>query len=105
MLAEHPLHAGVGNQSGRGRRKPNLGAMPDYSPRCMVLSSGEDVPKTRSLRGRVVLVPIETGSVDMSALSEAQKLARGVPFVQTWRTISGGWRRKWMTLKALCVRR
>lgn len=74
--ADRILHAGVGNQSGRGRRRSNLGAMPTYYPRCMVLSSGEDIPKTRSLRGRVVLIPIETGSVDMSALSEAQKLAR-----------------------------
>jgi hypothetical protein len=74
--ADRILHAGVGNQSGRGRRRPNLGAMPDYYPRCMVLSSGEDIPKTRSLRGRAVLVSIETGSVDLSALSEAQKIAR-----------------------------
>jgi hypothetical protein len=74
--ADRILHAGVGNQSGRGRRRANLGAMPTYYPRGMVLSSGEDIPKTRSLRGRAVLVPIETGSVDLSALSEAQKMAR-----------------------------
>jgi hypothetical protein len=74
--ANRILHAGVGNQSGRGRRRANLGAMPTYYPRGVVLSSGEDLPKTRSLRGRAVVVHIETGSVDMAALSEAQKLAR-----------------------------
>jgi hypothetical protein len=78
--ADRILHAGVGNQSGRGRRRPNLGAMPDYYPRGMVLSSGEDIPKTRSLRGRAVLIPIETGSVDLTALSEAQKTARDGDF-------------------------
>jgi hypothetical protein len=73
---------GVGNQSGRGRRKADLSARPSYYPRCFVVSSGEDLPKGESLRGRMVIVDVRKGDIDPRQLTRLQHAARQGQLVQ-----------------------
>ncbi|PZN79786.1 MAG: hypothetical protein DM484_10830 [Candidatus Methylumidiphilus alinenensis] len=79
----HKLHAkadrflrAVGNQAGRGRRTSDMKQRAAYFPRCMAVSSGEDIPRGASLRARLVLVELSVTDIDNGILSELQKAAR-----------------------------
>jgi hypothetical protein len=63
---------GAGNRSGRQRMNPDGSLRPEYYPRGLVLSSGEDIPKGHSLRGRVLVVEISRGNVDLEILTQVQ---------------------------------
>ena len=79
----HKLHAkadrffrGVGNQAGRGRRTSDMKQRAAYHPRCMAVSSGEDIPRGTSLRARLALVELSVTDIDNAILSELQIAAR-----------------------------
>jgi hypothetical protein len=64
-----------GNRSGRGRMRPDGSLRPQYYPRGLILSSGEDMPRGQSLRARMLISEISPGDVDLSVLTEMQRAA------------------------------
>jgi hypothetical protein len=66
---------GAGNQSGRGRRNANLEARPTYHPRCLLVATGEDLPRGESLRGRMVIVEVKLGDIAAKAITRLQRAA------------------------------
>jgi len=63
---------GVGNGAGRGRRNTNMSAMANYSPRCMTVATGEDLPKGKSLLGRLLVIEMKKGEIQRSVLRSFQ---------------------------------
>lgn len=78
-LADRVLRA-VANVQGRGRLTQNLTARPDWRPRALVLSTGEDVPAGESLQARLFQVRMTApdpargvaGDVDIAKLTALQ---------------------------------
>ena len=61
-----------GNRSGRARMRPDGSLRPEYYPRGLIISSGEDVPRGQSLRARMLIIELARGAVDLGALTQAQ---------------------------------
>lgn len=61
-----------GNQSGRGRLRPDGTPRPVKEPRALVLSTGEDVPAGHSVRARLFVIEIPVGSMDWEQLTRCQ---------------------------------
>jgi hypothetical protein len=66
---------GAGNQSGRGRRNANLEARPTYHPRCLMVATGEDLPRGESLRARMVTIEVKLGDISAEAITRLQHAA------------------------------
>jgi hypothetical protein len=64
-----------GNRSGRGRMRPDGSLRPQYYPRGLILSSGEDTPRGQSLRARMLISEISPGDVDLNVLTQMQRAA------------------------------
>jgi hypothetical protein len=64
-----------GNRSGRGRMRPDGSLRPQYYPRGIILSSGEDTPRGQSLRARMVVSEVSPGDVDLNVLTGMQQAA------------------------------
>lgn len=64
---------GAGNGAGRGRMYADGRLRPDFPPRGLIVSTGEDVPRGQSLRARLAIVEVGPGDVDRDALTVAQK--------------------------------
>jgi hypothetical protein len=62
-----------GNRSGRGRMGPDGNLRPEYYPRGLVVSSGEDTPRGQSLRARMQVSELSPGDVDLRVLTELQR--------------------------------
>ena len=56
-----------GNRSGRGRMRADGSLRPPKPPRGLILSTGEDIPRGQSLRSRLVVLEVETGSGELDA--------------------------------------
>ncbi|MEK7205259.1 MAG: hypothetical protein AAB254_07085, partial [candidate division NC10 bacterium] len=68
-----------GNRAGRGRMKPDGTLRPEYFPRGLIISSGEDIPRGQSLRSRLWILELSPGQVDLQELTRAQEdAARGL---------------------------
>jgi hypothetical protein len=67
------LFRGVGNQSGKGRRKTDMRQRAAFFPRGLVLGTGEDIPKGASCRGRMLLVELGLKDVNNTVLNEMQR--------------------------------
>lgn len=70
------LFRAVGNQAGKGRRNSDLTGRPAYHPRGLVIATGEDNPRGASLLGRLLVIEMKRGDVDLDTLSAFQHLAR-----------------------------
>jgi hypothetical protein len=70
------LFRAAGNRQGRGRMSGGGRLRPTRPPRALVLATGEQVPRGRSLRARLLIVEVRPGEVDRSVLSECQDAAR-----------------------------
>lgn len=70
------LVRGAGNQAGRGRRNADMTGKAAYYPRCMLVITGEDIGKGASLLGRMLIIEIKRGDVNLSFLTNLQHLAR-----------------------------
>jgi hypothetical protein len=70
------LGRGAGNQNGRGRRNADMTGKASYYPRCMLVITGEEIGKGASLLGRMLIIEIKRGDVELSFLSSLQHLAR-----------------------------
>jgi hypothetical protein len=64
-----------GNRSGRGRMWADGTLRPQYHPRGLVVSSGEDTPRGQSLRARMLISEISPGDVDLDVLTQMQRAA------------------------------
>ena len=62
----------VGNASGRGRMRSDLTLRPARPPRCLPISTGEEVPTGQSLRARMVAVEVRDGDINWHLLTSAQ---------------------------------
>ncbi len=69
------LIRGQGNRAGRGRLRPDGSLRPEYYPRGIVVSSGEDIPRGQSLRARALILEISQGQIDLAQLTSAQHAA------------------------------
>jgi hypothetical protein len=63
----------VGNRSSRGRLGPDLVPRVSRPPRGLAISSGEDLPPSRSIIARLVVVDVERDQVDTRVLTDLQK--------------------------------
>jgi hypothetical protein len=75
----------VGNGSTRARLDSHLNQRPERRPRCLLLSTGEDVPRGESLQARVVVLVMTeciTKGDASKRLSEAQANARDGLYAQ-----------------------
>ena len=64
-----------GNASGRGRLRPDGSLRPVKTPRGLILSTGEDIPKGHSLRSRFLIVAVPLSDVKLARLTECQRHA------------------------------
>lgn len=64
---------GAGNGAGRGRMHADGRLRPDYPPRCLIVSTGEDIPHGQSLRARLAIVEVGPGDVGRAVLSRSQR--------------------------------
>ena len=62
-----------GNRSGRGRCRADGSLKAGKSPRGLILSTGEDIPKGQSLRARTFVIELETGDISAAKLTESQR--------------------------------
>lgn len=69
----------IGNGSGRGRLDSNLSQRVERRPRCLVISTGEDMPRGQSLKARSIVLSMDE-SITQGAASQrllaVQKLGR-----------------------------
>jgi hypothetical protein len=66
----------VGNHAGRGRARQDGTPRAPRPPRCLVFSSGEEVPRGHSCRGRIGIIEVLKGDVDLEHLTLCQRDAR-----------------------------
>jgi len=62
----------VGNQTGRGRMTADTTARRTYYPRGLVIITGEDLPQSEGIMGRLFVVEMNRGDVNIERLSELQ---------------------------------
>lgn len=66
---------GKGNQSGRARMTADGKLRVTYTPRSLILTSGEDIPRGASLRARMYIIEVEKGEINADILTKLQKSA------------------------------
>ncbi len=69
------LFRALGNQAGRGRLNSDISSHQEYFPRALIVSTAEDVPSGQSLTGRMLVLEIAEGDVDLKVLTELQQLS------------------------------
>ncbi len=79
--AERLLRAQA-NAASRQRMRPDTTLRPAKPPRGLLLSTGEEVPRGKSLRARLLVIEVETGSVNWDRLTVAQAAANSGLFAQ-----------------------
>ncbi len=65
-----------GNGGGRSRMGADLRLRPDFPPRGMTISTGEDVPSGTSLRARLLILEIPKNVVTLERLRAVSKIGR-----------------------------
>lgn len=73
--AEDVLRA-AGNNSGRSTARADHTERAAKPPRCLMVSSGEEIPKGLSLQNRMLIVPMQLGDIPNEPLSAMQAMAR-----------------------------
>lgn len=73
--ADRVLRA-LGNNAGRQRMNADLTLRRERPPRCLILSTGEDVPKMQSVRARSLIVEVMKDDVSWDSLKATKKLAQ-----------------------------
>lgn len=68
-----------GNVSARSRLRADLSARPDYTPRGLLLFTGEQAPSGLSIVARTLIVEMHRGVVDVAQLSACQNEAQRYP--------------------------
>jgi len=78
MKAARLLRA-QGNLAGRGRLRQDLSERPGYSPRGLVVGTGEQLPPGQSVRARTLVIDVDRRGVDLELLTTAQRAADRLP--------------------------
>lgn len=73
--AEDVLRA-AGNNAGRSTARADHSERAAKPPRCLIVSSGEEIPRGLSLQNRMLIVPMQLGDIPNDPLSEMQAMAR-----------------------------
>ncbi|HEV2378637.1 MAG TPA: toprim domain-containing protein [Terriglobia bacterium] len=68
-----------GNLQGRGSLRADLTERPEYPPRGLIISTGEQHPPGQSILARTPIVEVQRSTIDLAALSEAQQSAARLP--------------------------
>lgn len=97
--AAERLLRGQGNQSGRQRLKADSSFRSSFSPRGLIMSSGEDVPEGKSLGARLLIIRVEPGDIDREMLSRLQNFCAEGVFARA----TGGFVR-WISSQASTLR-
>lgn len=63
----------TGNRSARQRMRVDGTLRPSRPPRCLVVSTGEDMPGGASIRARLLAVEVRQGDIDPHVLTELQE--------------------------------
>ena len=66
---------GAGNGVGRGRLNANVTLRAERPPRALILSTGEEIPRGHSIRGRMITIEVSRGDVSTQVLTECQRFA------------------------------
>jgi hypothetical protein len=61
-----------GNKSGRSRCRSDGTIIKSMAPRCLFLSTGEDIPAGQSLRARMLILELSDGDIAKERLTECQ---------------------------------
>lgn len=69
---QNRVFSSVGNHADRGRLDGNMQQRPEYVPRGLVLSSGEDQSYRQSSTARTLLIEVRAGDVRLDVLTKAQ---------------------------------
>jgi len=64
---------GAFNSHGRGRLRSDTTSQPDYHPRGIPLSTGEDLPRGLSLQSRILMLRLPAKGTDWGIVSQLQK--------------------------------
>jgi hypothetical protein len=64
-----------GNLAARQRLRADASLRPPKPPRCLTLSTGEEIPAQHSVRARTLVIELAPGAVRWDRLTEAQELA------------------------------
>src|SRR5262249_42526065 len=64
-----------GNRSGRQRMRRDSSLQSTKSPRGLIVSTGEDVPRGQSLRARMLILDVAPGMVQWGKLTDCQNAA------------------------------
>jgi len=63
---------GAGNAAGRGRMQADGSIRPSFSPRALILGTGEDIPSGYSIRARMLMLEVGPGDVKPTILARYQ---------------------------------
>lgn len=77
------IFRGQGNHGGRLRMRADGSVKPPHPPRCLVLSTGEDVPSGESLRARMLILDVRRGDVGLDRLTQCQHEAAAGMYAQS----------------------
>lgn len=66
------LFMGVGNNSGGGRRNPDMTRKADYHPRGLVIATGEDLPRGASTKARMLIIRVTKEEMCWQTLGSLQ---------------------------------
>lgn len=77
------LFRAQGNHAGRQRMRADGGLRPTKPPRGLIVSTGEDIPRGQSLRGRLLILEVAPGDVDRERLTSCQHDAQQGRYAQT----------------------
>ena len=69
----------IGNRAGRSRMRPDLTQRPVRVPRGLVVSTGEDLPPSRSIVARLVVLEVDKDGIDLDELTALQKSGHRFP--------------------------
>jgi hypothetical protein len=78
-LKANRLLRSQGNLSARGRLRSDLTERPAYPPRGIIISTGEQHPAGHSILARTLLIELNRSRINLSSLSEAQRMASRLP--------------------------
>jgi hypothetical protein len=63
----------AGNHAGRGRMDSTTRLRESKPPRCLILSTGEEIPRGQSVRARLLILELSKGGIDLDKLTTCQK--------------------------------
>jgi len=93
--AAHRIVRAAGNLAGRGRLRADATARTTYQPRGLIMVTGEDIPTSEGVVGRLFIVEMSRGAVDKARLTvlqqERARLSHALAGYLTWCSTQWTW--------------